>query len=118
MAATDNTSITGSDGVLYNATPAELKEKAGDIITTKETVAGELSALQNYVKNLEQSWGGIAADTFQALMVEWDQHAAQLQHALGGIAEGLQTTANNYTEGEHVNLANLNAVHLPPARLS
>lgn len=51
-------------------------------------------------------------------MSEWDIHAAHLQDALLGIAHGLQSTANNYTEGEHVNLTNLNNVHLPPARLS
>lgn len=58
MAATDgtNTSVTGSDGVLYNATPAELKEKAGEIITTQGTVQGELSRLKDYVIGLEASW--------------------------------------------------------------
>ncbi|MGI5255467.1 WXG100 family type VII secretion target [Actinacidiphila glaucinigra] len=111
-------SFQGSDGVLYNATPAELKDKALDIRNTQEIVQGELGRLKSYVVGLEAVWGGIAANTFQALMQEWDAHAAQLQHALLGISTGLDTTADNYVQGEHANLMNLNSVTLPPARLS
>ncbi|MFF4243536.1 WXG100 family type VII secretion target [Streptomyces sp. NPDC001822] len=120
MAATDGgiTGFQGSDGVLYNTTPADLKAKAADIRTTHETVRGELAALKNYVVGLEGTWGGIAADTFQQLMREWDIHAAHLQDALLGMAHGLQSTAENYIDGEQTNLTNLGKISLPPARLS
>lgn len=118
--ATDGggSSFSGSDGVLYNTTPAELKEKAVDISTTQHTVQGELDRLKAYVQNLEGVWGGIAATTFQELMVEWDTHAAQMQNALLGISHSLTNTADNYIHGEHTNVTNLGKVSLPPARLS
>ncbi|WP_329295682.1 WXG100 family type VII secretion target [Streptomyces sp. NBC_01455] len=112
------TSFQGSDGVLYNSTPQDLKEKAQDIRNTQETVQGELGRLKSYVVSLEGVWQGIAASTFQQLMSDWDTHAAQLQDALLGISQGLDSSADNYIQGEHVNLANLNKVHLPAARLS
>lgn len=112
------TGFQGSDGVLYSTTPAELMEKARDITITQGNVQAELAALQNYVVGLAPIWGGVAAATFQQLMRDWDTHAAKLQQALLGIAHGLQRTADNYVQGEQANLANLNSVNLPPARLS
>ncbi|MFJ3756477.1 WXG100 family type VII secretion target [Streptomyces sp. NPDC090080] len=112
------TSFQGSDGVLYNTTPQDLKEKAVDIRSTQETVQGELGRLKSYVVGLEAVWQGIAATTFQQLMADWDTHAAHLQDALLGIAQGLDSSADNYIQGEHVNLTNLQSVSLPPARLS
>ncbi|MDH3039155.1 WXG100 family type VII secretion target [Streptomyces sp. TRM75561] len=120
MAAIEGTSagFQGSDGVLYSTTPAELMEKARDITATQATVQAELVALKNYVMGLGPIWGGVAAAAFQQLMGDWDTHAARLQEALLGIAQGLQSTAGNYVQGEHVNLTNLNNISLPPARLS
>ncbi|MFF7580973.1 WXG100 family type VII secretion target [Streptomyces sp. NPDC008061] len=111
-------SFRGSDGVLYNTTPQDLKEKAQDIRNTQETVQGELGRLKSYVVGLEAVWGGIAANTFQQLMVDWDTHAARLQEALLGISNGLMGSADNYTQGEQMNIANLHSVSLPAARLS
>ncbi|MEU4657754.1 WXG100 family type VII secretion target [Streptomyces sp. NPDC023723] len=107
----------GADGVLYRTTPAELKQKAGDIRTTQANVQTELDSLKSYVVNLEAVWGGIAATTFQQLMREWDVHAAHLQQALLAIATGLDGTAGNYMDSEQANLTNLAGVNLPPARL-
>ncbi|MFF9490432.1 WXG100 family type VII secretion target [Streptomyces sp. NPDC014676] len=120
MAAIEGTSagFQGSDGVLYSTTPGELVDKARDITATQASVQAELSALQNYVRGLAPAWGGVASMAFQQLMQEWDTHAAKLQEALLGIAHGLQSTADNYMQGEHANLTNLNNINLPPARLS
>ncbi|MFI8008118.1 WXG100 family type VII secretion target [Streptomyces sp. NPDC086010] len=111
------TGFRGSDGVLYRTTPADLKQKAGDIRTTQATVQGELERLKSYVVGLEAVWGGIAATTFQELMREWDMHAARLQQALLAIAGGLDGTADNYVSTEQANVTNVSKVQLPPARL-
>ncbi|MGY5029893.1 WXG100 family type VII secretion target [Streptomyces sp. 900116325] len=119
MAATDGGDIgfKGSDGVLYQTTPEDLKVKAGDIRTTEQTVQAELDALKSYVVGLEAKWKGVASSTFQELMKEWDTYAAQLQNALLAIANGLDSTADNYLGSEHSNLKNLSAVNLPKANL-
>src|SRR5690606_460986 len=120
MAAIEGTSagFQGTDGVLYSTTPGELMEKARDITATQASVQAELAALHNYVMGLAPIWGGVAALAFQRLMGDWDTHATKLQEALLGIAQGLQSTADNYVQGEHANLTNLNNISLPPARLS
>ncbi|MEU6341915.1 WXG100 family type VII secretion target [Streptomyces sp. NPDC046977] len=119
MAETDFVSggFRGSDGVFYNTTPAELKSKATDIRTTQEVVQGKLDNLKSYVVGLEGVWGGIASNTFQQLMQEWDTHAAHLQQALLAIATGLDGSADNYIQSEQSNISNIHNVQLPPARL-
>ncbi|MEV5151370.1 WXG100 family type VII secretion target [Streptomyces werraensis] len=108
----------GSDGVLYQTTPQDLKAKATDIRSTERNVQAELDALKSYVVGMEAKWKGIASNTFQELMREWDTYAAQLQTALLAIAAGLDSTAGNYLGSEHSNLTNLNRVSLPKANLS
>ncbi|MEV6994326.1 WXG100 family type VII secretion target [Streptomyces sp. NPDC093228] len=117
MSTVDGGVFKGSDGVLYHATPEDLRRKAIDIRHTQGVVQGELDRLKSYVVGLELEWGGIAANTFQELMGEWDAFAAQLQHALLAIASGLEGTAGNYLLSEDSNLLNLRSVQLPPARL-
>jgi WXG100 family type VII secretion target len=119
MAATDGggSGFQGSDGVLYHTTPEDLKAKAVDIRNTEQTVQAELDRLKNYVIGLEASWKGVASNTFQELMREWDTYAAQLQNALLAISNGLTGTADNYLSGEHSAVTNLKGVSLPPAKL-
>ena len=107
----------GSDGVLYKTTPEDLQAKALDIRTTEQIVQAELDALKSYVVAMEANWQGVASNTFQELMREWDVYAAQLQNALLAIAGGLDSSADNYLGSEHSNLANLNNVSLPKANL-
>ncbi|MFE7751935.1 WXG100 family type VII secretion target [Streptomyces sp. NPDC057428] len=120
MVATDGggSSFKGSDGVLYDTTPQDLRDKAIDISVTQQTVQDELNNLKSYVQGLESVWGGIAHNTFRGLMIEWDTHATHMQSALLGISHGLSSSADNYLHGEHANVSNLNKVSLPPARLS
>ncbi|WP_431949803.1 WXG100 family type VII secretion target [Actinacidiphila sp. bgisy167] len=112
------TSFQGSDGVLYNMEPSELRAKAQNIRDTEALVQQDLRDLKNYVVGLEASWGGIAATTFQQLMLEWDYHAMQLRDALLGIAGGLTTAAANAEDSEQSNVSNLTNIQLPPARLA
>ncbi|MEU2288333.1 WXG100 family type VII secretion target [Streptomyces sp. NPDC013178] len=105
------------DGILYKTTPAELTARAVDIRTTQIYVEGELSALQGYVRDLETAWGGIASQTFQRLMEEWNMHAANLEVALLGIADGLDGNAANYTGAEGAAVTNLSGVQIAPAKL-
>ncbi|MDQ0757683.1 WXG100 family type VII secretion target [Streptomyces canus] len=84
----------------------------------QQIVQAELDALKSYVVAMEANWQGVASNTFQELMREWDMYAAQLQNALLAISNGLDSSADNYIGSEHSNLANLNNVSLPKANLS
>lgn len=121
MAATGAvTDYRGANGVLYHATPDDLKNHAHDIATTQQTIMGEISALRSYVVQMEDIWKGYASNTFQDLMTEWDRYANRLSNVLGEISTALVASADNYAGAEHTNntlLTNASA-SMPPARLS
>lgn len=107
---------TRADGVLYKATPDDLRIKAGDIDTTSAHVQTELNELKNWVYG-HLDWEGPAALAFQELMRDWDTQANRLQVALHAIAEGLRGNSATYSESEHANLTNLRKVGLESAKL-
>lgn len=121
MAASDGGSdYTGANGVLYHATPDDLKAHAQDIASTQHNIMGEVADLRNYVVHMEDMWKGYASNTFQDLMTEWDQFAGKLSEVLGEISTALVGSADNYAKAEHTAtnvLSNVSAA-LPAARLS
>lgn len=116
-AATD---YTGANGVLYHATPDDLKDHAHDIATAQQAIKGEISALRSYVVQMEDAWKGYASNTFQDLMTDWDQYATRLGEVLGEISTALVGSADTYANAEHANTTVLTHVSasMPPARLS
>jgi WXG100 family type VII secretion target len=95
--------------------------------STAEQVQDQLDALRSYVVSLEEIWQGIAQDTFQELMHDYDIYARMMHDALVDIGSGLSGNYVNYREAEAENLANLQPVdgdlmpgqpgfHLPPGR--
>ncbi|SEO71558.1 WXG100 family type VII secretion target [Actinacidiphila rubida] len=121
MTATDGvTDYKGANGVLYHATPDDLKDHAHDIATTQQTIIGEIAALRSYAVQMEDIWKGYASNTFQDLMTEWDRFAHRLGNVLGEISTSLVGSADNYARAEHANTTVLSGVSasMPPARLS
>ncbi len=103
----------------FRATPEFITNAATSCTNTAAEIQAQLSALQQYVVNLEVQWQGIASTTFNALMVDYNIFATMLHNALTDIASGLQGNAVNYTETEQQNISNLVAVNgsVPGARL-
>ncbi|SEG92005.1 WXG100 family type VII secretion target [Actinacidiphila yanglinensis] len=122
MAATDGgvTDYKGGNGVLYHATPDDLKTHAHDIASTQQTIMGEIAALRTYVVQMEDIWQGYASNTFQDLMTDWDRYANKLGEVLGEISTALVGSADTYAKAEHANHTVLAAASasLPAARLS
>ncbi len=75
---------------------------------------------KSYVVAMEANWQGVASNTFQELMREWDAYAAQLQNARCSPSRAaLDPSADNFASAPSTsNLANLNNVSLPKANLS
>jgi WXG100 family type VII secretion target len=95
----------------YRVTPAEIQTAAQQCNTTAQEVQGQLGALKAYVMNLETEWLGVASQTFNALMTDWDIYASMLNQALIGISNGLNGNWANYTDSESRNIANLQQVN-------
>lgn len=74
---------------------------------TIQNTIGRLSAeadtLQVQLQNLQSSWTGLAANSFQELVVRWRSTAATVDAQLSELGNALSVAANQYAEIEYSN---------------
>jgi WXG100 family type VII secretion target len=104
----DPTTTVG--GVTYRVTPEYLAQAASSTDNTSAELDTVLAQIRAYVVNLEASWQGIAQQTFQTLMAEYDVYAKMLHDSLVDIAAGLRGNYVNYTDSEQANITNLKSL--------
>jgi WXG100 family type VII secretion target len=97
-------------GVTYRVTPEELARAVTSTDNTAAEIDIILTQIRAYVVNLEASWQGVAQQTFQTLMAEYDIYAKMLHESLVDIAAGLRGNYVNYTESEQTNVTNLKSL--------
>jgi WXG100 family type VII secretion target len=102
-------SVTVGD-VTYRVTPEYLAQAATSTDNTAAEIDVILAQIRAYVVNLEASWQGIAQQTFQTLMSEYDIYAKMLHDSLTDIAAGLRGNYVNYTDSEQANINNLKSL--------
>ncbi|MGI5182474.1 WXG100 family type VII secretion target [Dactylosporangium sp. CA-152071] len=103
----------------FVVTPQYLADASVDCQQTAQQIGEQLETLKRYVIGLRAEWEGVAATSFEQLMVNWDGYAQQLHIALTGIGRGLHTNYLNYVDNESVvggNLQNVD-VAMQPVRL-
>jgi WXG100 family type VII secretion target len=98
----------------FHVTPELVRQAAGDCTGTAYEIDAQLGALRSYVVSLEGVWRGIAQDTFQELMHDYDVYARMMHDALTDIATGLTTNEFHYTDTEAANIRNLQSVDGAP----
>jgi WXG100 family type VII secretion target len=105
----DNPGVTVG-GVTYRVTPEYLSNAATSTDNTAAQIDAILAQIRSFVVGLEGSWQGIAYNTFQTLMAEYDIYAKMLHDSLTDIASGLRGNYVNYTESEQTNINNLRSL--------
>jgi WXG100 family type VII secretion target len=97
-------------GVTYRVTPEYLSQAATSTDNTAAEIDIILAQIRSYVVNIEASWQGVAQQTFQTLMAEYDIYARMLHDSLTDIASGLRGNYVNYTDSEQTNINNLRSL--------
>jgi WXG100 family type VII secretion target len=97
-------------GVTYRVTPEYLSTAATSTDNTAAEIDIVLGQIRAYVVNLEASWQGVAHQTFQTLMAEYDVYAKMLRESLADISAGLRGNYVNYTQSEQANINNLKSL--------
>lgn len=75
----------------------------GAIQQTIARLQGEVDTLHSQLINLNSSWTGLAANSFQELATRWRQTAASVEGQLGELGNALAHAANQYSEIEYAN---------------
>jgi WXG100 family type VII secretion target len=114
MAAND----PSGGGVTFRVTPEYLVQSATSTDSTAAEIDTTLAQIRSYVVSLEASWQGVAQQTFQTLMAEYDVYAKMLHDSLTDIASGLRGNYVNYDDSERANINNLRSLDgsLPAGR--
>lgn len=63
-------------------------------------IQSEVVALHTQLTNLQSSWGGTAADAFQAVVTEWHLTARRVDESLSSINQALNLAAQHYMDIE------------------
>jgi len=95
---------------MYQTTPEEMQRAAQQVREVNEQVQARLSQLRNQLAPLAGAWRGEAATAFTNLMVRWDSDAKQLNQALAGIGEAIQTSGRGYQQAEEAHKQSMSSI--------
>lgn len=84
----------------YGVTPEDVQTAGSFVQQKSEEIEQILGVVRSRVDALQAIWSGLAHENMQAQYQEWDSGARQLQDALTGISQKLQSAANIYAEVE------------------
>ena len=73
------------------------------IQNTISRLANESDTLHVQLQNLQGSWTGLAANSFQELALRWRATAASVDEQLGELGTALSVAAAQYSEIEYSN---------------
>lgn len=73
------------------------------IQNTISRLSQEADSLLSQLQNLQGTWSGVAANSFQELVVRWRATAATVDAQLGELGTALAIAANQYAEIEQTN---------------
>ncbi len=73
------------------------------IQNTISRLSQEADSLLAQLQNLQGTWSGVAANSFQELVVRWRATAATVDAQLGELGTALAVAANQYAEIEQTN---------------
>ena len=73
------------------------------IQNTISRLSQEADSLLAQLQNLQGTWNGVAANSFQELVVRWRATAATVDAQLGELGTALAIAANQYAEIEQTN---------------
>lgn len=75
----------------------------GMIQNTISKLQTDIDALHAQLSNLQSSWQGQAADSFQQLALKWRSTATVVEQQLGELGQALAFAAQQYNEIEAAN---------------
>lgn len=76
---------------------------AGTASKSAATLSGEVDALMNHLRALQECWRGSASQNFSLVVEDWEGVQRRVHESLQSIWEALQVAGRQYTEVEDAN---------------
>jgi len=74
-----------------------------NIQSTITRLQGEVETLHGQLLGLQDSWRGVAANSFQELTARWRSTSTLVDNQLGELGQALAVAAKQYSEIEYAN---------------
>lgn len=87
----------------FSTDTGDMQVKAQAVMGTIERLRGEVTAMASNLSQLEGTWQGTAAASFQSIIAEWRTTHVRIEESLSSIAAALQHASAQYEEVENVN---------------
>jgi WXG100 family type VII secretion target len=84
----------------YGGSVQQFTDMHVKVVNAKELIEGELKVIWDAVVALQGQWSGDAQKAFHSMMERFDNDGKNLNSALEGIAEQLQSSGSTYHEKE------------------
>ncbi len=87
----------------FNVDSEVLQLKSAAVRGSVERIRAEVETMQRGLQELQGSWTGAAATTFQGLIVDWRGTQMKVETSLESINTALSTAATQYDQAEQAN---------------
>lgn len=87
----------------FSTNTGEMQAKSQAVMGTIDRLRSEVATMQMNLDQLQGTWQGSAATSFQSIVAEWRSTHLRIEEALGNIATALQHASAQYEEVEQVN---------------
>jgi len=87
----------------FSTDTGEMQVKAQAVMATIDRLRGEVTAMQMNLDQLQGTWQGAAAASFQSIVAEWRSTHVRIEESLSSIATALHHASTQYEEVENVN---------------
>lgn len=87
----------------FSTNTGEMQAKSQAVLSTIDRLRSEVATMQMNLDQLQGTWQGSAATSFQAIVAEWRGTHLRIEEALSNIATALNHASMQYEEVEQVN---------------
>lgn len=84
----------------FEVDSAQVAQAAGAARASGGVIHTEVGAMVSHLTDLQSSWRGGAAATFEAVLAEWRATQAQVEAALDHLTQALDAAARQYADAE------------------
>ena len=81
----------------------QLQVKSANVKATVDRISADVQAMKHGLDELQATWRGSAATSFQALVAEWTLTQGKVEASLASINLALSSAADTYAQAEQGN---------------
>ena len=89
----------------FSTNTVEMRNKGLAVQGTIERLRAEVNAMQSGLRELEATWQGAAAGSFQAVVADWRATQLRVEESLAAINTALARATQHYEDAEQANTA-------------